>query len=66
MRMRSLLNPGDLVRVGLDLKKDPATILAAYNDKSGVTKAFSLNLLTRINRELRADFDLAQFEHYAN
>lgn len=66
MRMRSLLNPGDLVIVGLDLKKDPATILAAYNDKSGVTKAFNLNLLTRINRELRADFDLAQFEHYAN
>lgn len=66
MRMRSLLNPGDLVILGLDLKKDPATILAAYNDKSGVTKAFNLNLLTRINRELHADFDPAQFEHYAN
>ena len=46
------------------LKKNPATILAAYNDKEGITKRFNLNLLERINRELGADFDINQFEHY--
>lgn len=66
MRLRSLLKPGDVVIAGLDLKKNPATILAAYNDKTGITKAFNINLLRRINRELNADFDLDQFEHYPN
>ena len=47
-----------------DLKKNPKTILAAYNDKEGITKRFNLNLLERINRELNADFDLSKFEHY--
>jgi dimethylhistidine N-methyltransferase len=51
--------------VGVDLKKDPAALHAAYNDKAGVTAAFNLNLLSRINRELGADFDLKRFEHYA-
>ena len=51
--------------VGVDLKKDPAALHAAYNDKAGVTAAFNLNLLSRINRELGADFDLRRFRHYA-
>jgi len=63
-RMRTLLRPGDLIIAGIDLKKNPATILAAYNDRSGITKAFNLNLLSRINRELDANFNLTEFEHY--
>ncbi|MGC5745589.1 L-histidine N(alpha)-methyltransferase [Chryseobacterium sp. NFX27] len=58
------LTSGDRVLVGFDLKKNPHTILNAYNDGKGVTAAFNLNLLTRINRELDADFDLKQFQHY--
>lgn len=56
--------PGDLMLIGFDLKKDPKQILAAYNDAAGITKAFNLNLLKRINRELGADFDCKQFEHF--
>ena len=51
--------------VGVDLKKDPAVLHAAYNDAAGVTAAFNLNLLARINRELGADFDPRRFRHYA-
>ena len=51
--------------VGVDLKKDAALLHAAYNDAAGVTAAFNLNLLTRINRELGADFDLRRWHHYA-
>jgi dimethylhistidine N-methyltransferase len=51
--------------IGVDLKKDPAVLHAAYNDAAGVTAAFNLNLLARINRELGADFDLRRFRHYA-
>ena len=58
------LSPGDLVLTGFDLQKDPTIIQAAYNDKEGVTKAFNLNLLRRINRELDADFNLNNFDHY--
>jgi dimethylhistidine N-methyltransferase len=58
------LQPGDLLLIGFDLKKHPRTILDAYNDRQGITRAFNLNLLRRINRELDADFDLEQFEHY--
>jgi len=50
--------------IGFDLKKNPKTILDAYNDKGGITKNFNLNLLNRINRELDADFVTSQFEHY--
>lgn len=59
------LRPGDLLLIGFDMKKDPARILAAYNDSAGVTRDFNLNLLTRINRELGADFDLSAFRHWA-
>jgi dimethylhistidine N-methyltransferase len=51
--------------VGIDLKKDRERLEAAYNDAAGVTRDFTLNLLTRINRELDADFDLAKFHHRA-
>jgi dimethylhistidine N-methyltransferase len=63
-KIRSHLQTGDLVLTGLDLKKDPRTVLAAYNDKAGITRQFNLNLLKRINRELKANFDLSKFEHY--
>jgi dimethylhistidine N-methyltransferase len=51
--------------IGVDLKKSPQILEPAYNDEQGVTAAFNLNLLTRINRELDGTFDLAQWEHYA-
>jgi dimethylhistidine N-methyltransferase len=63
--LRNNLSPGDMVLVGVDLKKNPKTILAAYNDKDGITKKFNLNLLERINRELQGNFDINQFDHYA-
>jgi dimethylhistidine N-methyltransferase len=56
---------GGSVIVGVDLKKDPAIIHAAYNDAEGVTEAFNKNLLVRINRELGADFELDAFTHHA-
>jgi len=61
--LRSHLLPGDMVLIGFDLKKDPQVILAAYNDKGGITKRFNLNLLSRINKDLDADFDTSAFEH---
>ncbi|HMQ50278.1 MAG TPA: L-histidine N(alpha)-methyltransferase [Saprospiraceae bacterium] len=62
--LRENLNPGDLVLIGFDLKKNPQTILDAYNDETGITAAFNLNLIARINRELDADFKLHQFKHW--
>lgn len=62
--MRQNLNKGDLVLIGFDLKKDPQTILDAYNDPAGITSAFNLNLLERINRELGANFQIDQFKHW--
>lgn len=59
-----LLSGGDLL-VGVDLKKDTARLTAAYDDAQGVTAAFNLNLLTRINRELGGDFELDGFAHLA-
>jgi len=63
-QLHAQMHPGDLLLIGFDLKKHPRTILDAYNDGQGITRAFNLNLLTRINRELGADFDIEQFEHY--
>lgn len=61
-----LLRPhGGAMLVGVDLRKDPAILHAAYNDSQGVTAAFNLNLLVRANRELMGDFDLAAFRHRA-
>jgi L-histidine N-alpha-methyltransferase len=62
--LRAHLNVGDLVLIGFDLQKDPATILAAYNDKAGITARFNFNLLTRINKELSGNFDPHSFSHY--
>jgi L-histidine N-alpha-methyltransferase len=64
IRLRRELSADDLVIIGFDLKKNPKKILAAYNDSEGITKNFNLNLLKRINRELEADFNLDQFDHY--
>lgn len=63
--VRSVLHPNDVFFIGADLKKTPAILVPAYNDALGVTAAFNLNLLVRINRELEGDFDLAKFEHRA-
>jgi dimethylhistidine N-methyltransferase len=60
-----LLRPADGMLLGVDLKKDPAVLHAAYNDSRGVTAQFNRNLLGRLNSELGADFDLAQFQHVA-
>lgn len=57
------LGPGSRLVIGVDLEKDPAILLPAYDDARGVTAAFNLNLLARINRELGADFDLTAFGH---
>jgi dimethylhistidine N-methyltransferase len=59
-----LLSGGDLL-IGVDLKKDKAILEAAYDDSQGISAQFALNLLTRMNRELDADFDLANFEYQA-
>jgi dimethylhistidine N-methyltransferase len=64
-RLWMALNHDDRVLVGFDLKKDIERLLAAYNDRDGVTARFNLNLLTRINRELDADFDLDGFRHFS-
>jgi len=64
-RIASLVRPGGGLLIGFDLKKDPALLHAAYNDAAGVTAAFNLNVLARLNRELGADFDVGQFRHYA-
>ncbi|WP_018618316.1 L-histidine N(alpha)-methyltransferase [Spirosoma luteum] len=63
-QLHDRLQPGDLVLTGFDLQKHPAIIHAAYNDRMGLTRAFNLNLLRRINTELDADFNLAAFDHY--
>ncbi|MEO7652439.1 MAG: L-histidine N(alpha)-methyltransferase [Bryobacteraceae bacterium] len=63
--IRSLLLPGDSLLLGTDLVKPEAQILEAYDDPTGVTAAFNLNLLARINRELDADFYLRRFRHEA-
>jgi L-histidine Nalpha-methyltransferase len=63
--IRSTLQPGDLLLLGTDLLKPVPQLLEAYADPLGVTAAFNLNLLARINRELDADFVLDQFEHVA-
>ncbi len=63
--MAAEAKPGGAAIVGVDLKKDPAILEAAYNDSQGVTAEFNLNVLRRINEELDADFDLSAFAHRA-
>lgn len=64
-QMRTEMSDGGGVIVGVDLKKDPAGIEAAYNDAAGVTSDFTLNMLVRLNREIGTDFDVASFRHRA-
>jgi dimethylhistidine N-methyltransferase len=63
--VRAVAAQGDSILLGVDLAKDEATMVAAYDDAAGVTAAFNMNLLTRLNRELGADFDLDTFAHRA-
>jgi len=63
--VRATLRPGDALLLGTDLEKPVELQLLAYDDPAGVTAAFNLNLLARINRELGADFDLSCFRHEA-
>jgi L-histidine N-alpha-methyltransferase len=63
--VREILCPGDALLLGTDLEKSVADQLLAYDDPAGVTAAFNLNVLARINRELGADFDLSCFRHEA-
>jgi len=60
-----ILGRGAILLIGVDLVKDASILNAAYNDAGGVTARFNLNLLTRINRELNGNFDLASFSHHA-
>jgi L-histidine N-alpha-methyltransferase len=64
-RIRARLGPGDAFLLGTDLVKDPAVLVAAYDDAAGVTAAFNKNVLAVLNAELGADFDLDAFEHVA-
>ena len=62
--IRKSMQPEDLLFMGFDQKKDPQVILNAYNDSQGVTEEFNKNLLSRINEEMNANFDLQKFNHW--
>jgi L-histidine N-alpha-methyltransferase len=64
-RVAEMLRPGDAFLLGTDLVKDPAALVAAYDDAAGVTAAFNKNVLAVLNAELGADFDLDAFDHVA-
>ncbi|MDE1916234.1 MAG: L-histidine N(alpha)-methyltransferase [Sphingomonadales bacterium] len=64
-RARALLGTGARLILGADITREPAVLEPAYDDAAGVTAAFNLNLLTRLNREAEADFDLSSFHHRA-
>jgi uncharacterized SAM-dependent methyltransferase len=61
--VREELRPGDVLCLGTDLVKPLPTLISAYDDSLGVTAAFNLNLLSRINQELGGNFDLSTFQH---
>ena len=63
-RVQENMDSGDLLITGFDLKKDPEVILNAYSDPAGITAAFNLNLLRRMNEELGANFNLDHFKHW--
>jgi len=63
-KLKDIMGPEDLLFMGFDQKKNPQTILDAYNDTTGVTAAFNKNLLHRINRELEGDFKIDSFKHW--
>lgn len=60
------IKPNDCLLMGMDVRKNPRTILKAYDDDEGITRSFNLNLLRRINRELKANFDLEAFDFYCH
>jgi dimethylhistidine N-methyltransferase len=62
--LRNSINKGDLLFMGFDQKKNPQTILDAYNDKMGITEAFNKNILARINKEMGGNFELDNFLHW--
>ena len=62
---RRVLGKGDALLLGADLKKDRSVLEPAYDDALGITAAFNLNLLARVNRELDGDFNLSAFKHHA-
>ena len=64
-RVRRAVGPGGALVLGVDRRKDPRVLHAAYDDREGVTAAFNRNVLARLNRELGADFDLSAFRHRA-
>lgn len=64
-RIAGTIGSSGVLLIGVDLKKDPAVLNLAYNDRAGVTAAFNLNLLARLNGEFGADFQLEQFAHHA-
>jgi dimethylhistidine N-methyltransferase len=64
--VRATMAPDDRLLLGVDLRKDARTLVAAYDDSKGVTARFNLNLLARVNRELGGEFDLAAFRHVAS
>lgn len=61
--LATVMQPGDALLLGTDLVKDTGRLIRAYDDSAGVTAAFNRNVLSVVNRELRADFDLEAFEH---
>ncbi len=64
-RIAAMVGPGGRLLLGVDLRKDPTRLHAAYNDAEGLTAQFNLNVLARINKEVGADFPLDRFRHYA-
>lgn len=65
-KMRNEMGDAGGILIGVDLKKDPELIEAAYNDRAGVTAEFTLNMLTRLNREIGSNFELSAFVHRAH
>lgn len=63
-KLKDTMLPDDLLFMGFDQKKNPQTILDAYNDEAGITAAFNKNVLTRINRELDGNFEVEKFKHW--
>ena len=63
-KLKDTMNDDDLLFMGFDQKKNPHTILDAYNDATGITEAFNKNLLYRLNREMGANFDIDEFKHW--
>lgn len=63
-KLKDTMQEDDMLFMGFDQKKNPETILNAYNDKAGITEAFNKNILIRINHELQADFDIDKFIHW--